>query len=68
MPIVTINMLEGRNSRQKKELIKNVTESITATLKIPPEWVRVIITEMAFENYGIAGLPVLEFREKSAGD
>jgi 4-oxalocrotonate tautomerase len=67
MPIVDIHMLEGRNPREKKELIRKVTESITSTLKIPPERVRVIITEMAFENYGIAGLPVLEFREKKAG-
>jgi len=61
MPIVTINILEGRNSAQKKELIKNVTESITRTLDLSPERVRIIINEMAFENYGIAGFPIKEF-------
>ncbi|MCK4943029.1 MAG: 2-hydroxymuconate tautomerase family protein [Candidatus Aminicenantes bacterium] len=68
MPIVTIQMLEGRDSEQKKELIKKVTESITSTLQIPLERVRVIINEMAFENYGIAGLPVLEYRKKLSAD
>ena len=68
MPIVTIQMLEGRDSEQKKELIKKVTESITSTLQIPLERVRVIIKEMTFENYGIAGLPVLEYRKKSPAD
>jgi 4-oxalocrotonate tautomerase len=68
MPIVTIQMLEGRDSEQKKELIKKVTESITSTLQIPLERVRVIINEMAFENYGIGGLPVLEYRKKLPAD
>jgi 4-oxalocrotonate tautomerase len=65
MPIVTVQMLEGRNSDQKRELIKSVTRSVTDTLDIPPERVRVIIEEMPFEHYGIAGLPVLEFRKRS---
>lgn len=65
MPIVDIHMLEGRNPQEKKALILKVTESITTTLNIPPERVRVMITEMPFENYGIAGLPVLEYRKKT---
>jgi len=68
MPIVTIQMLEGRNRDLKRELIKTVTRSVTDTLDIPPERVRVIIEEMPFDHYGIAGLPVLEFREKPDQD
>ena len=65
MPIATICLLEGRNSEQKKRLIKNVTRSITETLDIPSERVRVILQEMALENYGIAGLPVQEYRKQN---
>ncbi|MCK4761885.1 MAG: 2-hydroxymuconate tautomerase family protein [Candidatus Aminicenantes bacterium] len=65
MPIVTISMLEGRDRETKKELIKNVTAAITGTLKAPEESVRIIIKEMLFEDYGIAGLPVKEYREKA---
>lgn len=68
MPIVTIQMLEGRSSDQKRELIKTVTRSITDTLDIHPERVRVILEEMPFDHDGIAGLPVLEFRKQTDQD
>lgn len=58
-------MLGGISAGQKKELIKNVTESITRSLDIPPERVWIIINEMAFEDYGAAGLPVKEYGEKN---
>jgi len=68
MPIVTINILEGRTKEQKTNLIKNVSTAVIETLTVPSESVRVIINEMPFENYGIAGLPVLEYRAmKSVG-
>ncbi|MGE5341769.1 MAG: 2-hydroxymuconate tautomerase [Candidatus Omnitrophota bacterium] len=62
MPIVTIRILEGRDKEIKKKLIGNVTQAIVQTLDAPPESVRVIIEDMPNENYGIAGLPVLEYR------
>lgn len=64
MPIVTINMLEGRTKEQKTNLIKNVSSVVMETLGAPPESVRVIINEMPFDHYGIAGLPVLEYRAR----
>lgn len=63
MPIVTINMLEGRTKEQKTNLIKNVSTAVINTLEAPPESVRVIINEMPCDHYGIAGLPVLEYRQ-----
>ena len=65
MPIVTINMLEGRESEKKKELIKRVTEAISDVLDSPPERIRIIIKEMKNEDYGIGGLPIREFRKRS---
>lgn len=64
MPIVTINMLPGRDEETKKNLIKNVSTAIIDTLKVPDESVRIIINEMAFEHYGVAGMPILEYRDK----
>ena len=64
MPIVTINMLEGRDRAIKTDLIKNVTAAITGTLRVPDESVRVIINEMPYENFGVAGLPIREYRDK----
>jgi 4-oxalocrotonate tautomerase len=64
MPIVTIHLLEGRTPEQKKQLIKNVSSAVIQTLAAPPESVRVILNEMPCDHYGIAGLPVLEYRSR----
>ena len=64
MPIVTITMLKGRDKNKKRELIRDITDTITRTLEISAETVRVILNEMEDEHYGIAGLPVREFRLK----
>ena len=64
MPIATIHLLEGRTPQQKRDLIKNVSAAIIHTLAAPPESVRVILNEMPFDHYGIAGLPVLEYRSQ----
>ncbi|MCU0286845.1 MAG: 2-hydroxymuconate tautomerase family protein [Acidobacteria bacterium] len=67
MPIITIHMLKGRDVETRRELIKNVTAAVTSTLDVPGENVRVILNEMENENYGVAGLPIMEYREEKAG-
>ena len=62
MPIIKIDMLEGRNQEEKKELIEKVTDTISQTLEVPNESIRIIINEVPFENYGVAGMPVQEYR------
>ena len=57
MPILLIHMLPGRNAKIKKALLKNVTAAVTSTLDVRPEAVRIIINEIPFAHYGIAGLP-----------
>lgn len=54
MPIVQIEMLEGRTIDQKRELVKRVTEAITESLKCPKDAVRIIIREMKKENFARA--------------
>jgi len=62
MPVVIVNMLAGRSAETKKVLLKKVTAAVTSALAVAPESVRVIIQEMPSEHYGIAGLPVEEYR------
>jgi 4-oxalocrotonate tautomerase len=64
MPIITISMLEGRTKDQKKDLIKKVSDAVVETLDTPYEAVRIVISEMTNEDYGVAGLPVNEYRVK----
>lgn len=62
MPVVIINMLEGRSKKMKRELIKRVTEAVVESLKVKPENVRVIINEVSKDNFAVAGLPIEEYR------
>ncbi|MCP5105521.1 MAG: 2-hydroxymuconate tautomerase family protein [bacterium] len=64
MPILTIHMLEGRTKEKKRELIEKVTDLVVEVLDTPPEAVRIVISEMKNEEYGVAGLPVNEYRVK----
>ena len=55
MPVAQINILEGRTDEQKEELIREVTDAISRSLGAPVESVRIIITEMPKQHFGIAG-------------
>lgn len=69
MPIVTIHLLKGRDKEKRRELIKNVTDAVIQTLDVAGDSVRVILDEMEHENYGVAGLPIMEYRlEKEKAD
>ncbi len=67
MPVVIINMLEGRSAQMKRELIKMITDAVVESLKVKPDSVRVIINEVPKENFAVAGLPIEEYREKQNG-
>jgi 4-oxalocrotonate tautomerase len=60
MPIVQIDMLEGRDVEKKRRLIRMVTDAVCEALEARPESVRVIIREIAPDHYGIAGVPASE--------
>ena len=55
MPIVQIDMLEGRSVEQKRELVKKVTAAICETASCPPEAVKIVIRDMSTNNYGDGG-------------
>ena len=55
MPIAQINILEGRSDEQKETLIREVTDAISRSLGAPVESVRIIITEMPKQHFGIGG-------------
>lgn len=56
MPIVQIELLEGRTIEQKRTLVKEVTDAICKTLNAKPEAVRIILRDMKFENFANAGV------------
>lgn len=58
MPIVNIQIMEGRPEGKVKELIHNVTEVVSATLDAPKQNVRVLVSEVPKTHWGIGGIAV----------
>ena len=55
MPIINVNIMEGRSKEKIERVIADITETITNTLEVPRETVRVIVTEVPKSHWGIAG-------------
>jgi 4-oxalocrotonate tautomerase len=56
MPIVQIEIVEGRTLEQKRELSKKVTEAIVESINVPQDSVKIIIREMKKDNYSEGGI------------
>ena len=67
MPYVNIQLTrEGATASQKAELIGGVTELLQRVLGKNPATTVVVIDEVDTDNWGIGGLPVLDYRAKQA--
>ena len=60
MPIVTIELIEGRSIDQKREMAKKITETIVEITKIPKDAVEIIFYDMKKENYSKGGLLAID--------
>ncbi|GMA99624.1 2-hydroxymuconate tautomerase [Pelosinus sp. IPA-1] len=56
MPIVQIDMIEGRTVEQKREMAKKVTQAITETANCPADAVTIVIRDAAKSNIAKAGV------------
>lgn len=64
MPILQVHMLKGRTAAQKRKLAQALTQAVVAALGSAPEAVRVIMSDMAYEDYAIGGKLVLDTPDK----
>jgi 4-oxalocrotonate tautomerase len=55
MPLITVQMFEGRTVEQKRELVEAITEAVVRIAKTTPEGTQVIITDIPKHNWGSAG-------------
>ena len=60
MPIIEIHLLEGRDIEKKRKLVAGVTDIVCQTLGSKPEQVRVILSDMARQDYAIGGVLVAD--------
>jgi len=55
MPIIQVNVAEGRTVEQRAAAMAEITDAVVRTLDVRPEQVRIIINEVNPENYSIGG-------------
>jgi 4-oxalocrotonate tautomerase len=53
MPIITVNLLTGRDQAKKSALIQEIADAVVRTLNVPLASIRVILTEVPPEHWGI---------------
>lgn len=66
MPIVQIALIEGRSDEQKETLIKEVTDACVTALDCKPETVRILLSDVATQDFGVAGVSVKKKRAQSS--
>ena len=64
MPIVQINLMEGRPPEKIAKMIRSVSEAVSTSLDAPIGAVRVIVNEMEQHQYGVGGKPWPEVVEE----
>lgn len=60
MPIVLVNIKEGRTVDQKRRMAAEMTKVLSETMEVPQSSVRIIINEMANDNFAIGGTLVCD--------
>jgi len=55
MPLVYINLMEGRPPEKIEKMIAMVSEAISTSLEAPIESVRIMVNEMEPYQYGVGG-------------
>ena len=56
MPIVQIELFEGRSLEQKRAMVEKVTQAISETVNTPKENVSIIIRDMSKQDYAKGGV------------
>ncbi|MGL5042126.1 MAG: 2-hydroxymuconate tautomerase [Culicoidibacterales bacterium] len=56
MPVINIQMLEGRTREQKRNLVTEITAVVAKTVGASPENITVVIEEMKTENFATGGV------------
>lgn len=56
MPIIQVNLMEGRTVAQKRAMIAAVTDAVVDSLGVRADSVRIIINELHPEHFALAGV------------
>jgi 4-oxalocrotonate tautomerase len=62
MPIINVQLLRGRTAAQKSTFIKEVATVAMRTLEVPEHAVRIVLSEVEPEDWGVGTRTMVEFR------
>ena len=55
MPIITVKVIEGRTTEQKRGLVKDITDAVVNNFKVKPDEIMIDIIDYSRENIAVAG-------------
>ena len=55
MPMIRVEMFEGRTKKQKQALAKELTDAFVRTAGGTPESVQIVMTDVAKDDWAVAG-------------
>ncbi|MBA1435058.1 2-hydroxymuconate tautomerase [Bombilactobacillus bombi] len=56
MPLVHIELIEGRSPEQLKQMVEDVTTAISKNTGAPKEHIHVVLSEMQKNHYAVGGV------------
>lgn len=56
MPIIKVELLEGRTLEQKREMVKGITEVVAKTTNCAEENVKIVIRDMKLDEFSEGGI------------
>jgi 4-oxalocrotonate tautomerase len=56
VPLLHVEILEGRSAERKEELIAELTNTVEKVLEVHRETIRVVIVEVPKAHWGIGGV------------
>jgi 4-oxalocrotonate tautomerase len=56
MPIIQVQVLEGRSDEKIRELIAGITDTTVRTMDVRPDQVRVIVQSVPKKYWGVGGV------------
>lgn len=60
MPIVMVNVKDGRSLEQKRAMITGITNVLCETMEVPAAAVRIVVNEMRNEDFAIGGVLICD--------
>jgi len=67
VPIVHVELFEGRSLEQKRELVQGITEVVARTCGVSPDGVHVLIEEKSRDNWGRGSVLAVDRKRAASG-